>query len=300
MAKFKQKADIHQINFKKEFITKDSGFYIRDNTEISSPHFLPENYWKNGLNYVDEFRDEIKTELKEFNNKMRDANMLRSEHIPLNIFVPMVSSLNLTKQLFNTLLGNDIIESVLGIHIEMAGGKTKAEYDKKLYLDDGTSFDCRIDFIHKDGKDGYLGIEVKYTEEEYKIKSDSKEYKDIWKRENNKYQIVTNKSEYYIGDKYDELKQDKFRQIWRNHILGASMVHFTKEIDHFYHIHLYPQGNEHFVEIIPKYQELLSEKGRASFLPITYEELFCEMEKLFCENEKHTNWIKYLKARYLF
>jgi hypothetical protein len=226
---------------------------------------------------------------------MRDANMLRSEHIPFNFFVPMKDSKEETKILFNQLLGKDVILSINSIQIEKSGEK-----DKSKYLNDGTSFDTRIDFTHINGKNGYIGIEVKYTEEEYKIKPASKEYKDIWNKENILYQIVSEKSNYYIGNKYDELKQDEFRQIWRNHILGAAIIQSGNEIDHFYHIHLYPQGNDHFQKTIPEYQKLLSERGNETFIPITYETFFSHLEKIFIDNETQQQWVNYLKDRYLF
>jgi hypothetical protein len=225
---------------------------------------------------------------------MRDANMLRSEHIPLNLFIPMRENTEKVMLLFNSFFKKEIIQSIEDIHIEKAGNQNKSEY-----LDDGTSFDARIDFIHIDGGKGYIGIEVKYTEAEYIIKPDSKEYRDIFNKENKSYQTVTDKSTYYLGNKYDRLKQDDFRQIWRNHILGAA-IQQSGEIQHFYHVHFYPKGNSHFVTVIPEYQSILSEKGKETFIPITYEDFFFYLEKIFNGNQIQINWINYLKTRYLF
>lgn len=318
MENFKELAKKHQIKFKTDILKiSESGYFekkivhpktkevIDEKRRIPSPTFLPENDWKNGFNYVEEFRSEIKEELNGFNNKMRDANMLRSEHIPLNIFVPMRNNSILTRQLFNTLLGNDCIETITGIHLEMAGGISKADYDRKKYLDDGTSFDTRIDFIHKNGGNGYIGIEVKYTEEGYRI--GKKENEDILKSENNLYVQVSQLSGFFNDYDIETLvkhkirKNDDIRQIWRNHILGASMVHRTKEINHFYHIHLYPQGNNHFEKkALLEYKKLLTEKGNETFIPITYEIFFSKLKSIFTDNETQKNWVKYLKERYLF
>lgn len=73
--------------------------------------------------------------------------------------------------------------------------------------------------------------------------------------------------------------KDDFRQIWRNHLLGLAMLK-NNQIDVFTHIHLYPKENGHFEEILPIYEnKLLTEIGRKTFLALTYEELFSEMEK---------------------
>lgn len=86
---------------------------------------------------------------------------------------------------------------------------------------------------------------------------------------------------------------------WRNHILGASMV-LNGDIKHFTSITVYPKSNVHFsIDAMPGYIELLSPEGRKSFKPLTYEELFKLMdEQLNVENK--TDWISYLKRRYLF
>ena len=72
------------------------------------------------------------------------------------------------------------------------------------------------------------------------------------------------------------------------------------DLDIFHHIHLYPQGNTHFEKLaIPQYTKLLTEKGKESFIGLTYENLFRLMGKYFTSSQE-IDWIEYLKRRYLF
>lgn len=48
---------------------------------------------------------------------------------------------------------------------------------KEKYLNDGTSFDTYIEYTNFDDTKGMIGIEVKYTEKEYKLTANSKQEK---------------------------------------------------------------------------------------------------------------------------
>lgn len=110
------------------------------------------------------------------------TNLLRSEHIPYNVFFPMRLYDNETVALFNDLLGTDRIESITDIKIEYAPVKTDTESSKEIpLLGDGTAFDVYIEYILKNsqpGAKGGIGIEVKYTEKEYHLKPESKEFQE--------------------------------------------------------------------------------------------------------------------------
>jgi len=55
-----------------------------------------------------------------------------------------------------------------------------------------------------------------------------------------------------------KLKTDEFRQVWRNQLLGESMTrrnHPDSKYEYFTSIILYPEGNDHFRDLVPKYYE---------------------------------------------
>ena len=94
------------------------------------------------------------------------------------------------------------------------------------------------------------------------------------------------------------IKANHLRQIWRNHILGYSMLR-RGDVQYFHHIHLYPEGNAHFHQhAIPEYRQLLTEKGENTFIALTFENLFALLSKYFTM-PKQIEWQDYLHRRYI-
>ena len=111
---------------------------------------------------------------------------------------------------------------------------------------------------------------------------------------------MTAKSGYFVPnlDINMFIKAHHLRQIWRNQLLGFSMIN-RGDIRYFHHIHLYPQGNTHFHQYaLPEYKSLLTQKGKGCFIDLTYEQLFEKMAKYFT-SLKQREWIEYLYQRYL-
>jgi hypothetical protein len=139
---------------------------------------------------------------------------------------------------------------------------------------DKTSFDVFIEYRHAYGGSGIMGIEVKYTEREYKLIRNSKESRDITDPAS-LYNKLTDKIGLYRKEVTQELKTDEFRQFWRNQLLGESMTRKNRpdsKYEYFTSVILYPEGNDHFREMIPKYLSFLSPGHESSFKSITYEE----------------------------
>ena len=267
------------------------------------PHhgvWLKEEYALKGLVFYEGFRQEIMEMYRAERTKIGINllnNALRSEHIPYNLFFPMMRGQNkeATRDFFNELLNTDTINEVLEVRIEFA------PQPKSDYLNDGTSFDAFVLYQHKDGSKGGIGIEVKYTEREYQIgeteyRSTHDKYGNVKLSEH--YAHVTDKSGYYVSGCEEELVSDNLRQIWRNHILGASMVIYG-DIQHFASMTIFPNLNPHFHEVSKEYCKLLTEKGLKSFFVFTYEKLFETLTHHF-QTQSQKEWIEYLRKRYLF
>ena len=202
--------------------------------------WLKDEYALKGLVFYEGFRKEI---MDLFHGGTTN-NALRSEHIPYNLFFPMMKAENrkATTDFFNELLGTDAIAEVQNVMIEFS------PQPKYNYLNDGTSFDAFVLYLHKDGRKGGIGIEVKYTEREYQI--GETEYKNTHDEEGHvklseHYERVTRKSGYYLPNSEEKLVSDILRQIWRNHILGASMVQ-NGGISYFSSMTVFPDANPHF------------------------------------------------------
>ncbi len=262
--------------------------------------WLKEEYALKGLVFYEGFRDEIMRLYRAGHTKIGMNllnNALRSEHIPYNLFFPMMKKQNkvATKDFFNELFGTDCIAEVLDVKIEHAP-KPPANY-----LNDGTSFDAYVHYKHKDGSKGAIGIEVKYTEREYKI--GDTEQKNTHDESGNvrlchHYERASRGSGYYIPNSDGQLVTDNLRQIWRNHILGASMV-LHGDIRHFSSVTIFPNANPHFHEVAADYRKVLTDKGKSTFFTLTYEEMFAILSHHF-RTPEHLAWIEYLYKRYLF
>ena len=287
---------------------------------------------KDGKIFYDGYRQQILNEISSLRasglyspSGMMMRHTLRSEHIPWNIFFPMSLSDEMKSHavdVFSAILGQisaelPKIKYISAIKIEFAPKDeqaTKAPFTK-CYLNDRTSFDTYIEYIGEDGEKGGIGIEVKYTEEGYLPgKTEKKAAITHHEKPEYRYLDVMKMSGYYIPAAFmpDEkhpnlwspLVSNELRQIWRNHLLGASMVQH-KDIAHFLSIHLYPKGNVHFhgdekhIGAVEYYRHWLGPEGKKSWMAITFEDLFELMEKNYTDQESR-DWINYLKERYLF
>ena len=296
-SQFKHEARLHQWAYREQVLKVGYNKY---------KNVLRYEDAKKGLIFFEGFREEILDYLK---NPIEPTstppsgfmltNLLRSEHIPYNIFFPMHHDLDGCKRLFCDLLSTNDILSIDNIKIEYHPEPIKD------YLNDHTAFDVYVAYKNIANQLCGIGIEVKYTENSYPLKPQSHEYSQVKDENGNtclkgRYALVTKECGYYKENvTHDMLVSNKFRQIWRNHILGASM--FLKgKIKKFTSVTLFPSQNVHFSqEAIPKYQEFLTEDHYNEFVPVTYETLFKMMDKyLFVPHKKE--WIKYLNERYLF
>ena len=276
---FKAEARLHQSKFRMELGLDYNEYGNRLTDKDAKKNY---NYY-DGLNIVSVLRKRYP-----HYSQVRDADMLRSEHIPLNFFAPLVENKELAKKIFNIYLNNEI-KTINTILIEYA------PEPKEHYLNDRTSFDTYIEFVNNDNKKCGIGIEVKYTEREYSLgKTEGESLKD----KNSPYYKVSEKSEIYINNPFEILKKDEYRQVWRNHILGESM---KPEISEFYSLIVYPRGNTHFEKLIPEYTKLLKEDKKKYFKGITFEDYITNnLRRLTNGNKELVKWVDYLEKRYLF
>lgn len=255
-----------------------------------------------GVNFYKPFWNEIK---KDLNGKTGAilTNVLRSEHIPYNIFFPMKHDLQKAALLFRTLTGKDVAE-IKKIIIEYAPSP------KEEYLDDLTSFDTYVEYIDSSKARCGIGIEVKYTEQGYQIgKGEELKIHD----KNSTYYRITRDSgcfnygklseeEFIISNFGNHNRGNDLRQLWRNHILGLSMKLHKDGLKDFLSVHLYPSFNEHFnpnsSTVLNDYCNLLNEYEKLSFMPLTYEDLFESMRNCGMD-EIDKGWIDYLTHRYI-
>jgi hypothetical protein len=278
---FLRRARFHQSIFRAKYLDLPSDTY---------GNYLTKEDGEKGENFYDGFGifDAVKKYRKY--NKPLYSNLLRSEHIPFNFFIPLDKDRNYCKNIIADILKSNII-SIDKIEIEYA------PKPKEKYLNDGTSFDVYIEYTNSDGTKGMIGIEVKYTEREYKLQANSKQEKDI-NDKNSIYFSVTNNCGLYKPNAIEVLLTDKFRQVWRNHILGESLLlSDSNKFEHFTSLTLFPADNIHFIKTSKEYIDLLTNNDN-KFIALTYEDFFALLSK-YCPDINYKNWLDYLTTRYI-
>ncbi len=278
---FLRRARLHQSVFRAKYLDLPFDTY---------GNYLTKEDGEKGKNFYDGFGifDAVKKYRKY--NKSLYSNLLRSEHIPFNIFIPLDKDRNYCKNVIADILKSNII-SIDKIEIEYA------PKPKEKYLNDGTSFDTYIEYTNFDGTKGMIGIEVKYTEKAYKIQPNSKQEKDINDR-NSLYFSVTKNCGLYKANAIEVLRTDKFRQVWRNHILGESiLLTDSDKFQYFASLTLFPADNSHFIKTSKEYIDLLTDNDN-KFIALTYEDFFALLNK-HCPDSNYKKWLDYLTTRYI-
>jgi hypothetical protein len=152
---FKERARRHQIKFREEVLKVGYDGFETILTDADA---------QKGLIFFDGFKINEYAQNRYPYFKLKEAcfaNMLRSEHIPFNFFVPLSKNLEYARVVLNRFMGGEI-NIITEIRIEYAPDPLKVLKYK-------ISFDVFIEYRHASGGSGILGIEVKYTEQEYKL-----------------------------------------------------------------------------------------------------------------------------------
>jgi hypothetical protein len=286
---FKDEAKKHQINY----CLGHNQSEIREGKRVgrAQSHWLNEKAAKAGKNF---YSDYVFKKVIEYRGNKNDIpewfyDTLRSQHISFNFFIPLIKGTELNKAVWKELLGINI--STIG--------DLKIEYPSSLEnpLKDRTSFDAFILYTNTEKESGILGIEVKYTEGGYSPTNTERELID---KPDSIYYSTTRKSGLYnlescnIDDvKSNCLRQNKNRQIWRNHLLAFTFAEKNK-IKHFHSITLYHEGNTHFKNTFNTY---LTDDGKNSLKAITFSK-FCKALNRHATKDLKESWVNYLVNRY--
>ncbi len=273
---FKAAARLHQSKYRAEILNVDFVDYGNRLTEADGRRLL--NYY-DGL----DVRQILRLRYPKY-SKTRDADMLRSEHIPFNLFAPLVNRPGLAEQILNNIFSRRFNPP---IRVELECAPKPSEN----YLDDHTSFDAYIEARDEHEQLTGIGIEVKYTERGYPIGSTEEN------RMNNPdslYWKVTQKSNVFRDDGSQILINDDLRQIWRNHLLGLAMMQ-AGGIDQFILLTIYPSGNRYMAESISRYRNLLTDEGKNNCLGLTFKVYIAGIKG----GDEIMAWKDFLQNRYI-
>lgn len=273
---FKHCARQHQSDFRKEPFKPrgdKSGSILSDKEANSGANFYK------GYGVLDAVKDRYPNS----HSKQLYANMLRSEHIPFNIFVPFRDE----RALFCSVLA-----SIIGVH-PAPGFDIRIEHPLP-YLNDRTSFDVFCDCKDALANRFFIAIEVKYTEHGHSIGEGER-------RRLPGYETKSNDLRLYSPGVIEsgELRSDKLRQIWRNHLLAESLYQDKeKKYSDYRSILLFPKENEYIAKAAADYEKRLSTYGKKFFLGVTYEQLFDAIQE-HASSPRAKDWLAYLRRRYI-
>ena len=273
---FKAAARLHQSAYRANVLKVGFDEYGNRLTESAGRALL--NYY-DGLGVREVLRQRYPTY-----SKSRDADMLRSEHIPFNLFAPLIGRPDLANGLLYRILG---VELFPPYQIELEWAPKPAE----KYLGDRTSFDTYIKGAADQGRVVGVGIEVKYTEQGYRLGPS-----EALRVENSEstYWTTTRESGIFTDSRCKLLATDDLRQIWRNHLLGLKM-RAVGDLDRFISVTIFPSGNEHMSDALSRYQDLLTNEGKSDLQSCTFERFISFLKGDAAIEE----WKSFLQDRYL-
>ncbi|MDQ6961230.1 MAG: hypothetical protein Q9M28_01685 [Mariprofundaceae bacterium] len=271
---FKAQARLFQSKYRAEVLEVDFQDYGNRLTDPDAEAML---------NYYDKLnsRESLRQRYPKY-SRTRDADLLRSEHIPFNLLAPLNTNREVATKIISDVWKIDCAEIKL-IEIEYA--------PKEKYLNDGTAFDTYIKVILKNGRSCGIGIEVKYTEQSYPI--GKKESINV-KNHNSLYWETARESGVFKNPDDEIFGTDEFRQVWRNHLLGLKMIQ-EKVVDEFYSITLFPNGNNHFHHVIPEYISKLTDEAKPNVIGCTFEKFISSIKG----SSKFEEWKEWLNQRYI-
>jgi len=136
-------------------------------------------------------------------------NLLASQAMCFNLFVPLALDLNLATRLVSALPGMQQVARVTGVRLEYAPPKEKV-------LNDETSFDAWFEYELHSGDRGFVAVETKLTEP---FSQKKREFGYRYSRWRNQPQW------WWSGHEETRFPDKRYNQLWRNHLLAFALLH---------------------------------------------------------------------------
>lgn len=208
-------------------------------------------------------------------------NLLSSQPLCFNLFGELHYDLNLASKYFNKLFPEQVL-TVTNIDFE---------YSSKRSNPDESAFDVFVEYLNKDLKKCFIGIEVKYQEnlrEESPAKADQ-----IFKKHKADYLRLTNESKAFIPNAIEKLRFVPLSQIWRDHLLAFNM---SQDYYDGIFVFLYPFQNDECHAGIESYKKLLftNDETKTKFYPRNLVRFITSLRDL-----NNTAWTRELEERYI-
>ena len=210
-------------------------------------------------------------------------NLLSSQPLCFNLFGEFYYDLNLATRFFKKLFP-ERIDSITSIKFEYSAGRGNIEY-----TGDHSAFDVFVEYL-RNGKRGFIGIEVKYAES---LKEESQEKaKETFKRHTSEYNRLTT-DKHFKPNAVEFVSKTPLSQIWRDHLL--SIAHL-KDYDEGFFVFLFPGANVQCQEGVNNYVKYLvsGNEKETGFYPRYLDDFILKLRKIH-----DAEWTRELEERYL-
>jgi hypothetical protein len=281
-SEFQQRARVLQSLWREEQGYRCGEHQGSKGTRLLGSRLMPEDA-KTLKNYLTEtirgvVEDEvcnIKASEGKLYGKPRIFNdLLSSQPLCFNLFGELTQDLALASKVIKTMTAGRFTE-VTKIDFEYSPGRRDPRY-----LNDRSAFDVFLRCKTSTGKEGFIGIEVKYHEN---LQGPPGEHKQ-------RYDDVAKQMECF-GKDHEPLKKTPLQQIWRDHLL-AGITRIVDNYDDGIFVTLYPKDNTHVSTALNEYRTHLT--NEETFASWTLEDFVAAL-RLHSE----APWITAFTDRYL-
>ena len=244
------------------------------------------SYAKQGANFLSPaiaklaFRESVYREIGAVIEQERLwTNMLSSQPLCFNLFGDLKLNPDRGSKFFQQLFP-DYVAEVEGIHFEHSPGRGDASFTA-----DNTAFDVFVTCRTPEGKQGFIAIEVKYSEAMAEPLATLRP----------RYDELSRAVGIYREPESQSLRGNPLQQLWREHMLSRAMVgNGLYESGRF--VLLYPKQNHHCESAVKLYQrELISPDPAVSgFQAVTLEACVAAYEAMGDEETAQALHSRYL------
>lgn len=210
-------------------------------------------------------------------------NLLSSQPLCFNLFGELHYDLDLATKYFKELFP-DRIGKVTAVKFEHSLGRGNKEY-----TGDHSAFDVFIEY-QKDGKNGFIGIEVKYAES---LREETKEKAELTFNKHQKQYARLTTDSIFKPNAIESINKIPLSQIWRDHLL--SIAHL-KDYDEGFFVFLFPKANSQCQSGVSEYGKYLisDDEKTTGFYPRYLDHFIKALRRMH-----DVEWTKELESRYL-
>jgi hypothetical protein len=282
---FRAEMRLHQSQYRANVLKVPYGFGPNSSSVTKYGNMLTIEDGNKGLNFISpEIFTLVKRRISERSGAVDPFrllnNMLSSQPLCFNLFGLFESDLELATAFWNYHFP-DNVQEITAMKIEYAPSPNL------LYLNDRTAFDAYFEYNNFNGKRGFIGVEVKYTEPFSQQQYDSPAYRK-WSN---------NTGSPWKAESYAQLPDIRWNQLWRDHLLAISML--ARENSPFAEgklVLVRHPADKDCEGVVNSYKGFLKENDR-TFFDLPMDRLLFAYEKINVSVSVQS-WLKRFKERY--